>query len=110
MAQQAESGTQTAVIDTEHFLGTDPDTTEAVFQYVVDLSEMVRGDRVEIRVYEKPTSASDTALEVAMWPFLNEQTSPLFMSPALIMLWGHRFSLTQTDGTGRDFKWSKRVP
>lgn len=102
------SGAQTATIGTEHFLGTDPDLTDGAFQFVVELINMARGDTLEIRVYEKATGTGDIARQVAMWPISNEQVDNLFMSPAFILIWGWRFSIKQTTGTGRSFKWSIR--
>lgn len=108
MASQHASGNQSATVGTEHFLGTDPDTTAGVFQFVVELSTMARGDTVEIRVYEKATGTGDTARLIHTWSFVNEQIDQLFVSPALILLHGWRFSLKQTAGTARSFKWSVR--
>jgi hypothetical protein len=105
---QHASGTQAATITTEHFLGTDPDTTAGVFQFLVELSAMARADTLEIRVYEKVNDSGDTARQIAMWPVLNEQTDLLFVSPALVLLVGWRFSIKQTTGTGRSFQWSVR--
>jgi hypothetical protein len=108
MPSQHASGAQTATVGTEHFLGTDPDTTAGVFQFVVELVNMARGDTLEVRVYEKATGSGDTARQIQMWPITNEQTDLLFVSPALILLHGWRFSIKQTTGTSRSFKWSIR--
>jgi hypothetical protein len=105
---QHASGTQAATISTEHFLGTDPETTAGAFQFIVDCTNMVRADSLEVRVYEKPTGSGDTAILVKIWPINNEQAEPLFVSPALMLLHGWRFSIKQTTGTGRSFKWSIR--
>lgn len=105
---QHASGTQSATLDTEHFLGTDPDTTAGVFQFMVELSGMARGDRLEICVYEKINDSGDTARKIATWVILHEQSDLLFVSPAMALLVGWRFSIQQTDGTGRSFQWSVR--
>lgn len=105
---QHASGSQAATIGTEHFLGTDPDTTAGAFQFCVETNVLVRGDSLEIRVYEKINDAADTARQIAMWPLNNEQTDALFMSPALMLLIGWRYSIKQTLGTGRTFQWSIR--
>lgn len=107
-ASQHASGTQTATIGTEHFLGTDPDTTAGVFQFVVELVNMARGDTLEIRVYEKVTGTGDTARQETMIPVLNEQADGSIRTPSFIMVHGWRFSIKQTTGTGRSFKWSIR--
>ena len=106
---QHASGTQAATIGTEHFVGTDPDLTDGAFQFVVDTSVMVRGDVLEVRVYEKATGTGDTARQAAKWTLMNEQDDTLFVSPAFVFVHGWRFSLKQTVGTGRSFKWSIRV-
>lgn len=105
---QHNSGSQAATINTEHFLGTDPETTAGAFQFHMDLSVLARGDSLEVRVYEKPTGAGDTAQQVQVWYFNNEQIDDEFASPWLGLLNGWRYSLKQTGGTGRTFKWSIR--
>lgn len=105
---QHASGTQSATIGTEHFLGTDPDTTAGAYQFIVELVNMARGDRLEIRVYEKATGTGDTARPIATWVVEHAQTETLFVSPAFMLLHGWRFSIKQTAGTGRSFKWSIR--
>lgn len=107
-ATQHASGTQSATLDTEHFLGTDPDTTAGVYQFVVELNNMARADRLEIKVYEKINDSGDTARAPATWPILNEQADQQFVSPHFTFLIGWRFSIQQTDGTGRSFQWSVR--
>jgi hypothetical protein len=102
------SGTQTATINTEHFLGTDPEATDGAFQFVVNVENLVRGDTLEIRVYEAALSTDGASLQVAMWPLVNEQADKLFVSPAMLLLHRWRFSIKQTTGTGRSFKWSER--
>jgi hypothetical protein len=102
------SGTQAATVGTEHFLGTDPDTTAGAFQFQVDKTNMVRGDTLFIRIYNKILSGDATALRVHTFRFTDEQEDPLFISPAL-MLMGHgwRFSIDQDAGAaGRSFKWA----
>jgi hypothetical protein len=106
MAAQHASGTQAATVNTEHFVGTDPETTTGAFQFRVELNEMARADTLEIRVYEKVNDSADTARQIAMWPILNEQTDLLFVSPALMLGNGWRFSIKQTTGTGRSFQWA----
>lgn len=102
------SGTQTATVGTEHFLGTDPEATDGAFQFVVDLSNMARGDTLEIRVYEAALSTDTASLQVFLHILNNEQVDDLYMSPALLLLHRWRFSIKQTVGTGRSYKWSIR--
>lgn len=106
---QHASGDQAASINTEHFLGTDPDTTAGAYQFMVDLSVLQRGDTIEIRVYEKINDSGDTAEEITDWCAIShEQSCPLFVSPSFLLLIGWRFSIKQTAGTGRTFPWSIR--
>jgi hypothetical protein len=108
MASQHNSGSQAATVTTEHFLGTDPDTTTGVFQFMVDVSVLARGDSLEIRVYEKINDTGDTAQVIHTYPINNEQDADLFVSEAFILVIGFRFSIKQTTGTGRTFQWSVR--
>lgn len=105
---QHNSGSQAATIGTEHFLGTDPDTTAGAFQFIVDCSVLARGDSLEIRIYEKVNDSGDTSQQIHMFPVNNEQADDLFVSPVLMLLIGWRFSIKQTTGTGRTFQWSIR--
>lgn len=102
------SGTQSAVIDTEHFLGTDPESTDGAFQFVVNLANMARGDELEIRVYEAALPGDTSSEQAVIWHFLHEQNDTIFISPAMILLHRWRFSIKQTAGTGRSYKWSIR--
>ena len=42
--------------------GPDVDTTDGVFQIFLDLSDMVAGDELQIRIYEKVRSGTRSAL------------------------------------------------
>ena len=109
MASVHEDGTQSATLDTEHTLNTTtPETTDGVFQFVVDLANMVNGDIVVLKVKEKCLSGGTQRL---VWrkQFAHVQGEPLAISPSLILLHGWDFTLEQTDGAaGRSFPWSIR--
>lgn len=106
---QHNSGTTSALsLDTETFLGTDPDTTAGAFQFCVDVSNMVRADRLVIRLYEKINDTGDTARKFFEVALTNEQSELMFFSPCFMLIVGWRFSLEQTDGTGRVYQWSIR--
>lgn len=105
---QHADGSQTAVLNTEHFLGTDPDTTDGIFQFFVDVDLLTLGESLEIRLYEKCRAAGDTAKQIHMWKLTHDQSDPLWASPALVLLHGWRFSIKQIGGTGRAFPWSIR--
>jgi hypothetical protein len=101
------TGSQAATVTTEHFLGTDPDTTDGVFQFFIDVAAMVLLDILEIRIYEKARSG-DTARPMHVWRLAHAQTDTLWVSPTLILMHGWRFSIKQTAGTSRTFLWSIR--
>lgn len=96
------SGTE-AVSTTEWSLttdtaGPDADTNDGVFQAVLDLADMVAGDELEIRLYEKARSA-DTQRLAELWVLNGAQSSPLWVSPALILMHGWDFTIKATAGT-----------
>lgn len=85
------SGTE-AVSTTEWSLttdtaGPDADTTDGVFQVFLDLSDMIAGDVLRIRIYEKCRSA-DTQRIAAEWWLSGVQAEPLWVSPSLILMHG----------------------
>lgn len=108
IAEHASGTTSALSIGTETFLGTDPEATDGIFQFVVDVSNLALADKLEIRLYEVALSGDTTSLQIQMWPLQHAQIDKLFMSPSLILLHRWRFSLKQTAGTGRTFKWSIR--
>lgn len=105
---QHASGTQAATVGTEHFLGTDPDTTASAFQFFIEVNNMANADELEIRLYEKINDATDTARQIHIWTLKDVQADLLWVSPTFLLLVGWRFSIKQTAGTGRSFQWSIR--
>jgi len=96
------SGTE-AVSTTEHSMttdtsGPDVDTTDGVFQIFLDLSDMVAGDELQIRIYEKVRSG-DTQRIVAQWSVFGAQADPIWVSPALILMHGWDATLDAIAGT-----------
>lgn len=96
------SGTE-AVSTTEWSLttdtsGPDADTTDGVFQAFLDVSDMVAGDELEIKVYEKARSG-DTQRLIEMWVLSGAQSAPLWVSPSLILMHGWDFTVKATAGT-----------
>lgn len=105
---EAFSGTQAATVGTEHVLDSPgPHTDDGGYQLLVDLSAMVAGDVVELRVKEKVLSAGT---QRAVWTarFAHAQVDPNPASPVVLLLHGWDFTLKQTAGTGRSFPWSIR--
>jgi hypothetical protein len=78
--------------------GPDADTTDGVFQAFFDLSDMIAGDIVRIRVYEKVRSG-DTQ-RIAYEAILNGvQSEPIFVTPSLVLLHGWDFTMYGVAGT-----------
>lgn len=104
------SGSQTCTISTEHTLnGTTPETTDGIFQLVLDLNAAADGDVFEIRVKEKARSG-DTQRTIECFVVANNVStdSELWVSPAVVLLHGWDMTLKQTAGTGRAVPWSIR--
>ena len=106
---QSESGTQTATIDTEHTLGTDPTLTDGTLVLMVEMVNMAAADVVVIKFYEKITGTGGAQLGMILGTMAGVQTNDLWFSVPVLNLFGAKFTLEQTDGTGRDFDWSIRA-
>lgn len=92
-----------AVGATEHSMttdtaGPDTDTTEGCFQAVIDVSDMVAGDQLQIRVYEK-ARAADGQYIVDEWVLTGVQSAKQFVTPALILGAGWDYTLKALSGT-----------
>lgn len=96
------SGTE-AVGATEHSCttdtsGPDSDNTDGVFQVFLDVSDMVAGDQLQIRIYEKVRSA-DTQQIVYEAILTGAQAQPIWVSPSLVLLHGWDVTLDALAGT-----------
>lgn len=103
------SGTQTAVVTTEHFLS----SPNAVGTYVltVDLSNMATLDVLELRVYKMTLTGGTTRVEYIETFGGAQPADALIFSfvpvgNVLTDTNALRFSLKQTFGTGRNFAWT----
>lgn len=96
------SGTQTAVINTEHSLAAP--TTNKTRVLRIDLGNMVAGDTVEIRI-KTAVLAGGTVREQQNWTYANVVGSPIFESIPISSDVGATFTLKQTTGTGRAYPW-----
>ncbi len=99
---EAFAGTE-AVSTTEHSITTDtagPDvqTDDGVYQVFLDVSDMVAGDILQIRCYEK-VQAADTQRVVFESILKNAQAEPIWVSPSLVLLHGWDFTLDALAGT-----------
>lgn len=98
------SGTE-AISTTEWSLATDTSydtadaqTTDGVFQVWLDVSGMIAGDQLQIRVYEKVRSG-DTQRIVYQAILTGAQSEPIWVSPSLVMLHGWDITCDALAGT-----------
>jgi len=98
------NGTE-AISTTEHSMATDTSydtgdaqTTDGVYQAFIDVSDMVAGDELEIRVYEKCRSG-DTQRVVDLWSLTDVQSRPIYVTPSLVLMHGWDFTLKAPSGT-----------
>lgn len=101
---QAFSGTE-AIGTTEWSLTTDTSydtadaqTTAGLYQLVLDLSDMIAGDQLQIRLYEKCRSG-DTQRVAEQWILTGAQSQPLWIGPAVMLMHGWDFTLDALAGT-----------
>lgn len=98
------SGTQTAVISTEHIL--DTPTTSATYVFAVDTVNMALGDVLELRVYDMVDGTNYRLVWKGCWQHV--QLGVGKVSPPIAVTTQGKFTLKQTAGTGRAFPWSVR--
>lgn len=97
------SGTQSATVTTEHALATD--TGNATFVGKADLSNMVNGDVVELRMYTKVLTGGGL-VQCFKATFAHVQINPVILSPPVPSNFSCKFSLKQVAGTSRNFDWA----
>lgn len=107
------SGTRTAGTPPEASftaLGTGGDTTDGIYQFYVDVSNLAGGatpDSIEIQVLEKVLS-SGTARLIFESTIAGVQDEPIWVSPTLILMHGWTIQMKQITGTARTYDWSIR--
>jgi hypothetical protein len=102
MVTLSSSGTQLAVINTEHTLYNP--TTSKWFSAYIDLTNMVSGDTTEIRAYVISKTAGSYIIYYKN-TYVDAQTYPLvYISPMPSDI-GWKLTLKQTVGTGRNYDW-----
>jgi len=82
-------------------------TTDGVFQFVLDLSNLAAGDQFRFRLYEKYDSGGTTRL-AEEWIFTGAQSKPLFITPSFILGEGWDFTALRLAGSDRTIYWSIR--
>jgi hypothetical protein len=108
---EAFAGTE-AVGATEHSCTTDtagPDveTSDGVFQAWFDVSDMIAGDQLQVRVYEK-VQASDTQRLCHQAILTGAQSPPIYVIPSLVLMNGWDMTLKTLAGTSIIVTWSIR--
>jgi hypothetical protein len=98
------SGSQTAVIGTEHIL--DSPTTNATYVFEVDTVNMALGDLVELRCYDMVDGSNFR--QIWKGTYQNIQINIAKVCPPMAVTTQAKFTLKQTAGTGRVFPWSVR--
>ena len=82
------------------------ETSDGVFQVFLDISDMIAGDELQIRMYEKTQSG---LTQRAAWQanLVGAQGMPLWVSPSFMLLYGWDFTLKAIAGTITIY-WSVR--
>ena len=103
-----QNGTTSALtINSETTLGS-AITDAGSYQLKLNLANLVGGatpDILELRVYSK-TLTGDTKALMDIWTFVGAQVLPIIYTPPYPELYYLEFTLKQTQGTGRTFKWN----
>jgi hypothetical protein len=94
---------QAATVNTEHTLNTD--TTPGTKILTVDLSAMVLGDLVELRMYTKLRTGSTEQLAY-LCSYQHVQGAPNVYSIPVPSMVSCRSTLKQTAGTGHTYQWA----
>jgi len=100
------SGSQTATVTTEHGLASI--SAANVYCLAVDTANMTGGstpDILELREYGKARS-SDTERLLKTYTIVGAQTETLFETTPRVSPHYTRYTLKQTQGTGRAFPWA----
>lgn len=103
-----------AVGTTEHSMPADaayssgsPQTADGVYQIFLDLNDMITGDELQIRVYEK-VQAAGTQRIVLQANLVGPQSPPIWVSPPLALMHGWDATLDTIAGTSITVEWSIR--
>lgn len=106
------SGTQTAVLTTEHTLATvTPAVAGEAMELQVDISALQANEIVTLKIKSNVLTAGAVG---TMYPksFNAEQAliTPIVVLPPILFDQNAVFTLTQTNGTGRSFPWKVLSP
>ncbi len=100
---EAYAGTQ-AVDTTEWSTTTDtagPDVTtpDGVYQMFLDLSDMVTGDQLQIRLVEGVAGSSTVTTTTSIFYLYGPQPFPIWVSPTYVLVTGWDWTLKALAGT-----------
>jgi hypothetical protein len=84
-----------------------PQTADAVYQIMIDVSEMTATESYEITIYEKCRSA-DAQRVLTGETISGVQSKPLWTLPGLILAHGWDVTMRKIGGADRTFTWSIR--
>lgn len=87
--------------------GPDVETSDGIFQVFLDVSDMIAGDQLQIRIYEKVQS-TDTQRVVYESFLTGAQASPVWAAPSLVLMQGWDVTLKTLAGTSITVTWSIR--
>lgn len=82
-------------------------TTQGMFQFVVDLGAVAAGDSFRFRLYEKATAAGTQRL-VEEWIVSGAQGKPALVTPAFVLGHGWDFTALKIAGSDRSLPGSVR--
>lgn len=105
---EAFTGTE-SVTTTEHSMttdtaGPDADTTSGIFQAFIDFNAVATGDEFEVKVYEK-VRTGDTQRAIYSARVAGAQSTPVWVSPTLVLGIGWDMTLKKIAGTDRTINW-----
>jgi len=103
-----QNGTTSALtIGTETTIGS-AIAAAGTYQLKLDLSNLAGGatpDILELRVYSK-TLSGDTKALIDIWTLIGAEAVPIIYTPIYPELYYLEFTLKQTQGTGRTYKYN----
>ncbi len=103
MSSVASSGSQSATINTKHSLYAT--TNSGIYSLMVDATNMVLGDVLELSV-DVAYASGGTRRQTYAATYAHAQSDPGKISVPVVAPWGAEFNLKQTAGTGRSFPWA----
>lgn len=109
MATQESSGTQAAVVGTEHTLATI--ATAKALQAIIDISALVAGEYVELKIKRKVLAGGTTRVEWGgIFSWLDATVDPIIVSHPILSTQEYVLTLKQLNGVGRSFAWAVETP